>query len=266
MILAHLRTFPTLFRISVASLVAYRAEMVIWILSTTLPLVMLALWNAVTADGPVAGFDQNGMTRYFVCTLIVRQLTGAWIMWELNFDIRSGALSQKLLKPIHPLWYAALTMIGAMPFRMVVQAPLLLAVLLWRPEAWRTPSLVDFSLFVVSVGLAWLLSYLSQAFFGSLAFFMDRSMGLWSVWFALWMLFSGYIAPLGVFPAWAATALKWSPFNALLGIPVQLLGGFTTAHDALPLVVAQLGWVVVAWAIVAFTWRRGLVTYGAFGA
>ena len=52
---------PALFRLGFASIVAYRAEMVIWILSATMPLVMLALWNAVTAEGAVAGFGQAEM-------------------------------------------------------------------------------------------------------------------------------------------------------------------------------------------------------------
>jgi ABC-2 type transport system permease protein len=220
----------------------------------------------VAADGPVAGFDQADIARYFVCTLLVRQLTGAWILWELNFEIRSGALSQKLLKPIHPLWYAALAMLGAMPFRVVVLLPLLAGVFVWRPELWRTPSLAELALFAVSVSLAWLLSYLSQAFFGILAFWMDRSMGLWGVWFALWMVLSGYVAPLGLFPDWAQGVLPWTPFTALLGTPVEILGGFLPLDQALARVGAQLVWVVAFYALVALTWQRGLRAYGAFGA
>ncbi len=47
---------------------------------------------------------------------------------------------------------------------------------------------------------------------------------------------------------------------------MQILGGFTPPDEALPLVLAQLGWVVVAWVLVAFTWRHGLRNYGAVGA
>ena len=36
-----LRAWPTLWRVAVADIVAYRAEMVIWILSATLPLDMI---------------------------------------------------------------------------------------------------------------------------------------------------------------------------------------------------------------------------------
>ena len=51
---ALVRALPDLFRVGFAGIVAYRAEMTIWILTATLPLIMLALWNAVAAEGPVA--------------------------------------------------------------------------------------------------------------------------------------------------------------------------------------------------------------------
>ena len=94
------RAMPAMFRIGFAELVAYRAEMVVWILSATMPLIMLALWNSVVAEAPIAGFGPTEITRYFAATLVVRQLTGAWLVWHLNWMIRTGGLSAKLLRPI----------------------------------------------------------------------------------------------------------------------------------------------------------------------
>lgn len=262
----YLRALPETMRVSVASLVAYRAEMVIWILSATLPLIMLVLWNSVAADGPVAGLDQDGVARYFASTLIVRQLTGAWIVWELNFEIRSGALSQKLLRPVHPLFFSATSTLGAVPFRALILAPLILVVVWWRPGLWVTPSIASFGLFVLSLSLAWLLAFFVQSFFGLLAFWFDRSLGLWGVWFALWTVMSGYIAPLGFYPESLQTLLAYSPFSAMLSTPVQLLGGFLEPAAALPLVASQLAWVVVFGGLVASTWGAGVRRYGAFGA
>src|SRR5213079_1094660 len=55
--LAHaLRAFPTLFRVGLAEMIAYRAEFVIWILTTNMPLVMMALWTAVASEGAVGRF------------------------------------------------------------------------------------------------------------------------------------------------------------------------------------------------------------------
>ena len=53
------RAFPTLFRVGLAEMIAYRAEFIIWILTTNMPLVMMALWTAVAAEGPVGRFDSK---------------------------------------------------------------------------------------------------------------------------------------------------------------------------------------------------------------
>lgn len=261
-----IRALPTLFRVGFADLVAYRAEMAIWVLSATMPLIMLALWNAVAAEGPVAGYGQVEIARYFAATLVVRQLTGAWILWQLNYQIRTGALSPMLLRPLNPLAYEAATMITAMPFRMVVLAPLLAALVAWRPELLKVPSLGAFGLFLVSVSLAWMMSFLVQALFAMVAFWLDQSMGLFGVWFAAWGLLSGYVAPTAMFPDWIQPVLDWLPFRGMLGLPVEILGGFLGVREALPEVGIQLGWVAVLGALAVFTWKRGIRRYGAFGA
>ncbi len=264
--IAHLRATPTLIRISVARHVAYRAEMTIWILTAILPLIMLALWDAVVRDGEIAGYGQAEMARYFVATLVCRQLTGAWVVWALNHDIRTGAMSPQLLRPFSPLYAHAVWMWTALPFRVVVLTPLVLSLVAWRPDLMAAPGLAQLLLFAVSISLAWVLSFLVQCIFGTLAFWVDKSDGLFGVWFALWALLSGYVAPLAFFPESWRPVLDWLPFRAMLGTPVELLGGFLEPADALEEVARQLGWTLLAGLLLSMIWRRGVRRYGAFGA
>ena len=81
------RAIPTLLRVGLAEAVAYRAEFLVWLLSTNMPLVMLALWSAVARDGPVGGYDQEGFAAYYLAALVVRLMTGAWVIWEMNLDL-----------------------------------------------------------------------------------------------------------------------------------------------------------------------------------
>lgn len=260
------RALPELFRIGFAEIVAYRAEMVIWILTATMPLIMLALWNAVVTEAPLQGMGPTEMTRYFAATLVVRQLTSSWLIWELNQQIRTGGLSPKLLRPMHPLWVEATTTIAAIPMRLVVLTPMLLALVAWRPELVALPPGWALALFVPSVLLAWCLGFLVQAIFATLAFWLDQSQGLFGVWFSVWMLLSGYIAPLELFPASMQTALTWLPFRGMLAAPVELLAGTRSLDGALLDLGIQLGWVAVAVALLSVLWRRGIARYGAYGA
>ena len=64
--LRTLRASPTLLRVGFSEAVAYRAEFLVWLLSTNMPLVMLALWSAVARDGPVGRFRQADFAAYYL--------------------------------------------------------------------------------------------------------------------------------------------------------------------------------------------------------
>lgn len=264
MIARTLRAWPTMWRVAVADIVAYRAEMVIWILSATLPLVMLSLWNAASAAGPLSGLSQGDFARYFAVTLVVRQLTGAWVVWELNYQIRTGALSPQLLRPVNPLVYNFATTLAAIPWRLVVLVPILGALAWWRPEIVFLPSALSVVAFAVSVALAFALAWLVQCVFGLLAFWWDQSLGLFSVWFAVWAFLSGYVVPLPLLPPGLAAAVRWLPFHGTLGAPIDaLLGVEANVGEVLAI---QAGWVVILTGVVVALWKAGVRRYGAVGA
>lgn len=259
-----LRALPTMFRVGWADIVAYRAEMVIWILTSSMPLVMLALWNAAAADGPIGRFGQAEFARYFAVNLVVRQITGGWIMWEMNWLIRSGGLSPWLLKPVPmPLYNLSMTL-AAIPFRLVVLAPMLGALVWWRPEVAFAPSLETLLLFGVSLALAWVLSWLIQLVFGILAFWMEQTSGLFAAYFAVWSLLSGYFLPLELLPSGVEKVSRFLPFHPSMGAPVDLLLG-ADAHPARTLGL-QAAWIAAAYALVRLLWARGIKRYGAYGA
>ncbi len=267
MTIGHLlRATPTLFRVGLAQMVAYRAEMVIWILTATMPLIMLALWNAVVTEAPVEGFGPTEMTRYFTVTLLVRQLTSSWLLWEMNHEIRTGALSPRLLRPVPPLVIDAMQMLAAMPVRVIVLLPMLVGLVIWRPELVELPQAWELLLFLPSVFLAWLLGYLVQALFAMLSFWIDQSQGLFGVWFSLWMVMSGYLAPLALFPKALQPAMTYLPFRGMLAAPVELLTGLQTFDLALLDLGVQLVWCTLALGATYWVWKRGIARYGAFGA
>lgn len=265
--MTHLaRALPDLVRVGLAGVSAYRAEMIIWILSATMPLVMLALWDAVAAGGPVAGLGAADLGRYFVATLIVRQLSSAWLLWELNYEIRSGRLSTKLLKPMHPLVQHAVDMVVALPMRLVVLAPLLLALALARPDLLWLPSPATLAAFAASLLAAWLVNFLIQALFAILSFWIDKSDALFGVWFGLYSLLSGYLAPTDVFPEAAATVLRYLPFRVMLGAPVEILAGLSSPAETARDLAIGWSWTAGLAVLVALSWRAGVRRYGAFGA
>ena len=96
--LQGLRAFPTLLRIGFAEAMAYRAEMIVWMLTSTLPLVSMALWSAVAAGRRIGpeGFSSADFVAYFLLTLVVRfVLLIVELVWIQKLD--SPANPRRLL-------------------------------------------------------------------------------------------------------------------------------------------------------------------------
>ncbi len=260
-----LRALPTLVRVGLAEAIAYRAEMLVWLLSTTMPLVMLALMTAVAREGPVGRFGQADFTAYYLAALVVRLMTGAWVIWEVNFEIRQGTLAYRLLRPIHPLVAYAAENVGAMPMRLALVVPLAIAAVAIAGPSHLTHDPVLVAAFPVAVVGAWLITFLAMAVIGALAFYLEASSALFEVWLALFGVFSGYLIPLELFPRWLAAVARVLPFRYMLAFPVEMVVGMTPRRAALAELAVQWLFVAVLALAARATWRAGLRRFAAYG-
>lgn len=258
------RAFPAMLRVGFAELVAYRGEVVIWILTTTMPLIMFAMWSTLAREAPVGRFDEATFGAYFLSTLVVRQLSAAWIVWELNYVIRTGALSALLLRPVSPLLYYAAQNLGALPFRFLFLIPIVLLALIWMPDMPLSGDPLRALLYLWTIALAWLLTFLVQTVFGVLALYTQQSLSFQEAWFGLWAILSGYLLPLELIPALERVAV-WLPFRAMGSLPTEIIIGHLEGPELVQGLGAQLAWVVIIFSSVRVIWGRALGRFEAYG-
>ena len=260
-----LRAFPTLLRIGFVDAVAYRAELLVWMLATTMPLVMLALFSTVAADGPIGRYGQPQFIAYFLATFIVRQLTGSWAFYEMNFEVRNGTLAMRLLRPVHPLWAYAAENMAALPMRLLVSIPVAAVALVWVGGQATTHDPVMWILFAVSILGAWLITLFVNFAVGCLSFFIESSMKLMDTWLVFFFVLSGYLIPVDLFPHGVRAVVDWLPFRYQIGLPVELMtGAHGTAH-ALTLLGRQWRGVAIGLGTTSLLWRCGLRRFAAYG-
>jgi ABC-2 type transport system permease protein len=259
------RAFPTLFRVGLVEIVAYRAEFLVWILTTNMPLVQLAVWLAVAADGPVGRFDAHQFTAYYLAVLTVRLLTSTWLVWQMSMEIRDGTLSSRLLRPIHPLLAYAAQHLAGVPMRALVVSPIF-AIMVYAAGdrlALRSPALV--AMFAASLLGAWLLIFFTMVLVGALAFFVDSAIAVFELWLAVHAIFSGYLVPLEMLPSWIGRAAAVLPFRFMLGYPVEILVGLLDPATALRQLAVQWGYVLLLFSLAMMVWRAGVRRFAAFG-
>ncbi|MGC4119410.1 MAG: ABC-2 family transporter protein [Myxococcales bacterium] len=265
MIRAAAKAFPTLFRVGLADAVAYRAEFLIWILTTNMSLVMLALWNAVAREQPIGPYGQREFVAYFLCTLVVRLLTGSWVVWQMNYELRQGLLSFRLLRPVNPMVHYAAENLAALPVRAAFALPIAVVSLLVMGVGQVTHDPVLVALFVASVLFAWLINFLAMAIIAVAGFYVESSVSLFQVWFGMYMVLSGYTVPLDLFPGWLAHLAQVLPFRFMLSAPVEMLLGRFDRLGALANLGASAAWSVGLLVVLVLFWRRGVRHFNAYG-
>lgn len=260
-----LRAFPTLLRVGLAEMVAYRAEFLIWILTTNMPLVMMGLWTAAAADGPIGRFGAQEFKAYYLATLIIRLLTSTWMVWELTMDIREGRLATRLLRPLHPLLAYAAQHMAAVPLRALITSPIM--VVLWAMGGARLAVHDPARMAVVAASLvgAWLVLFFMMALIGALALFVDSALSVFEIWLGLHFVLSGYLVPIELMPPWVRVVADVLPFRYTLGFPVETLIGMMDMRHALHALAVQWGYAVALFAGAVAVWRLGMRRFVAFG-
>jgi ABC-2 type transport system permease protein len=263
---AAMRATPTMLRVGLAETVAYRVEFVIWMLTTTLPLIMLGLWTSVASEAPFAQFGQREFIGYYLAALIVRNLTGSWVVWQLNDEIRRGGLSFRLLRPVHPFFTYAATHFSSVPMRGLIGIPFAVIMLFTSAREIMITDPVLIAILVVSLAGAWLITFFMSLMIGSVGLFVDKSVAVFDVYMGIFAVMSGYLIPLALLPTWAQDIARWAPFRSMLAFPVELAIGFYPDRlSALRDLGIQWAWVVIVIAAALAVWRTGIRRYEAFG-
>jgi ABC-2 type transport system permease protein len=261
-----LRAYPTLLRVGFAEAIAYRAELIVWMLTTTMPLVMLALWTAVAREAPFGRFASTDFVAYYLGALIVRTIASCWVVWELNMEIRAGTLSMRLLRPIHPFVAYSAEHLAAIPLRAVVALPIAVLLLVTTGGSRVATDPLVIALIPLTLAGAWLILFFSQTILGSLAMVIERSQAIWEIWMGDYAVMSGYLVPLELMPRALAVIADWLPFRYMLGFPVEVMVGMADRAATLRGLGAQWAMVAVLAALSTLAWKKGLRRYEAYGA
>jgi ABC-2 type transport system permease protein len=233
-----------------------------------LPLVNLALWTTVARENPGGHFGRYGesdFAAYFMAVLIVRNLTGSWVVWQINQEVRMGTLSMRLLRPVHPFVSYSAEHLAAVPMRGLVALPIAGVLLVYATGGHLATDPWLGALIPVSITGAWVITFGAMLTIGALGMFMERSTAVFEVWLGAWAVLSGYLVPLELMPSWLQDASRWLPFRYMLGAPVELMTGMSSRQVALQDLGIQWAWALGFMLLASWVWRAGVRRFEAFG-
>jgi ABC-2 type transport system permease protein len=229
------------------------------------------LWRAVYASNPdnpaVGGYTLAGMTSYYLLTTIVDALTAVTDDdWQIAGDIKDGNISQFLLKPIDYLTYRlCLFGAGRLIYTAVAVVPVALFIFAQRAFFVLPADALTLGCFLLSTAMTALLQFLISYSMALLAFWVLEVSTFIFILFAFEYIAGGHLFPLDILPPLAVQLLNYTPFPYQLYFPVSVYLGRVTGAALWQGLIIQALWVLAAYALARFAWRRGIKHYSAVG-
>lgn len=259
----RLKKMRTLLGVQYAYMLEYRAELLLWALAGSLPIILMGVWIEA-AQGGRFGLSPLDFARYFLTVFIVRQFTVVWVIYEFEREVVEGKLSPLLLQPIDPAWRHVAAHLSERLARFPIVIVLVAFFFALYPRAFWVPDWSAALLFACVVALVFAMRFLIQYTLAMFAFWTERASAIEDLWFLCYLFLSGLIAPLEVFPPAVREFALWTPFPYLVHFPASILVG-------LPVDVGRGVLVMSIWSVVFFLlnrwlWRRGLKHYSGMGA
>jgi len=258
-----LHIVQALLSVNYAYMMEYRAELLLWALSGSLPFILMGVWTEA-AQGGQFGLGPTEFARYFLAVFVVRQLTVVWVVWDFEKEVVEGKLSPRLLQPLDPVWHHLAGHVAERGARLPFIVVLMGLFFALYPGAFWWPGITALLQFSGAVVLTFGLRFLIQYTIGLLAFWTERASALEELWFLVYLFLSGLVAPLEVFPPLVRSIALWTPFPYMVHFPASVLVGLPVDWGQALLVMA--GWGIAFFLLNRWLWRQGLKQYSGMGA
>lgn len=246
-----------------AHMLEYRAEIVLWALSNSLPIILMGVWIKASQTGNF-GLNTQDFARYFFSVFLVRQFTTIWVIWEFEREVVEGKLSFRLLQPIDPVWHHVARHVAEKMTRIPVIFLFCGLFFVLYPQAFWLPKVTNILLSATAIALAFILRFAIQYTFAMLAFWTEKASAIQQFWFLFYIFLSGAIAPLEVFPPGVRQVVEYTPFPYMMHFPAALLVGLPV--DFAKSILIIIGWTVLFIVVNRWLWRLGLKQYSGMGA
>ena len=255
-----LRKYKPFVRASAIDIMAYRFNILVWVIVTVLEVACLIfLWFAVYQsneggiDASIHGFTYKEMITYVVLTTVFGFITfNNDTLWFINKDIKDGTIANYVIKPISYRGRFVASNIGALlTMSLVFGVPLYGASLgvLIGIGFLPVPSVLDFiahfALFIVASVLASLLNDVISYIFGVLCFYTSAAWGLNSLKTTIISFLSGALLPLAFFPNVFREIVSYMPFSGMSQNPVLILMMKYSYLECMKVILVSLGWLIL---------------------
>lgn len=238
----------------------YKAQVLSKILFCILSyLIQMHIWKSVNLANEVALYNIEYMSGY----VLISSIISVFVAFDMNYipvveaKVRSGSISEELVRPINFLTYNFFEYLGKCLFKFLFNV---------------VPLCVFFSLLKVSVNLQWVnvvFFCIALLFAISIFYLLNMICGMLSFWFvsignlhiiidSSITLFSGSIIPLWLIPEKFACMFEILPFKYLFYYPISIFLGLVNSQQIIQVFLYDIVWSVGLFVLAIFIYLKGI--------
>jgi ABC-2 type transport system permease protein len=244
---------------------AYRVEFLFEIIGAAFvpAAIQWVLWYALFVLGganQIAGMNYVEMIHYTLVSLLFSQIRGGDHDFELSEMIRSGQLSNYLLRPVGVVEFIYIR--GVAP-RLFIASLCLIAGMIMSAFLGFSPIRMVGAMLMALIGN--IIHYQIGAALATTAFLWEEAYSMLMVKNMVVSLLSGELIPLSLFPPSLQWIWKSTPFYLYVYGPTQYaLGNWSHMEFLYQMGIAGL-WVLGCWLAIRVTWGLGMKRYLSLG-
>lgn len=252
-----MRKYLVVARIHMVNAFVYRAQFITRMAFNVLFIfIFFSLWGAIYRQGSVQGYTHGQVVWYLIITELIVLGCSSPIFGQMNEDVKNGAISYLLLRPMNYIGYQFAAAFG----ENVVKATLFggLGVVLGFAFVGPIPGFVwpAAPLMALSIALGITMQFFMQMALGLTAFRLEDNTALYLIFQKL-VFMLGVFLPVEFLPGWLQPIAKALPFSYVGWAPARLTVDFSWPFFCQVLPV-QLLWTLLSLGLAVLVYRTGV--------
>lgn len=260
-----IRTYRPFTRAGMLESVQYRANFFCFLIGEIMScFIMFFVWKAVftsSTSETFMGFTMEDMVVYLFITFLTGYLTYSDGTYAIATEIRDGSIAMRMIKPCSFDMCFLFQELGNKIINVLfIFAPIVLGVECYR---WAITGACQFDvahflLYVVSLVLAYLISFYFNVSYGFMAFYLKNLWGADILKECIINFLSGATIPLAFMPDALAKVLNFLPFSSLSYTPVMIYMGMYTPSQIAVKMLLQVFWLCFMIAMSKVIWNHAV--------
>jgi len=226
-----------------------------------------AVFFEVSKKDSIGGYTLFSIITYYLLMFIIGTFINAnQTGFSIANDIKTGRLSQFLVKPVNYLGYYMSEAISKKLLQLSITLLIFIPVfaICYKNLVFNIVP-VQLIFYPLVLSLAFILNYLINVAFSLTAFFVIEITSFFFLQEIIFNFLSGGVFPLDILPKSILGVFRLLPFMYVTYFPISILNKGISTSELFYGIAAQCIWIIVLYIIIKILWRFGIRLYAGTG-